>query len=63
MATSFTKAILVARKVFSSNLTISAVVVSGTTMGVSMTAPYRLTAKSEQFAVTPPITLGVVLIL
>ena len=59
MATSFTRAMLTARKVFSSSLTISAAWVDETGTIFWMAEPYSATATSRQAGVTPPTTLGV----
>ena len=62
MATSLTRPMFTARKVFSSSFTISAVSVDETGMTLSMNLPYRATACSRLSGLAPPITLGVFLV-
>ena len=62
MASSLTKAILVALKVFSNSFTISAVVVSETVITCSTKRAYNEWAISQHCGVIPPTTLGVLVI-
>ena len=62
IATSLTRPMLTARKVFSSSLHISAASVDDTGTSVSITWPYIACTASRQRGVVPPTTLGVFLV-
>src|SRR5438552_18060511 len=62
IASSFAIAMLTARKVFSSSFVISAVAGDETGITRSIIVEYRAFASRRQAGVTPPITLGMLLV-